>query len=56
MTGVEKAMALDLLDESPIDRLFEDENGIFIPEADGAEDDDPTYMPEFWGWLRGIES
>lgn len=50
MTGVERAMALDLLDADGIDRLTEDENGIFIPEP--LFEDVPAYMyglPEYEG-------
>ncbi len=63
MTGVERAMALDLLDESPIDRLHEDEDGIFT-EAEATLDftDVPDYMHGFAGiaeagafWVTGEE-
>jgi len=50
MTGVERAMALDILDADGIDRLTEDENGIFIP--DPLFEDVPAYMyglPEYEG-------
>jgi hypothetical protein len=45
LRGVELALALDLLDESPVDRLWEDEDGIFT-EADASMDwdDVPSYM------------
>jgi hypothetical protein len=50
MTGVEKAMALDVLDADGVDRLTEDEGGIFIP--DPLFEDVPAYMyglPEYEG-------
>lgn len=50
MTGVEKAMALDVLDADGVDRLVEDEGGIFIP--DPLFEDVPAYMyglPEYEG-------
>lgn len=51
MTGVERAMALDLLDESPIDRLWENEDGIFT-EAEATLDftDVPDYMHGIGGF------
>lgn len=50
LTGVERAMALDILDADGIDRLTEDEGGIFIPEP--LFEDVPAYMygmPEYEG-------
>ena len=50
LTGVERAMALDLLDADGIDRLTEDEDGIFVP--DPLFEDVPAYMyglPEYEG-------
>jgi hypothetical protein len=45
LTGVDRALALDSLDADPIDRLWENEDGIFT-EADASMDwdDVPSYM------------
>lgn len=45
MTGVERAMALDLLDADGVDRLTEDEGGIYIDEVD--DDREPDYEPDY---------
>lgn len=45
--GVDRALALDSLDESPIDRLVEDEDGIFT--ADEAATDWADVPDYFYG-------
>jgi hypothetical protein len=52
MTGIERAMALDLLDADPITRLTEDENPYFSGALDGDTEDE---APEDWHWLVGVE-
>jgi hypothetical protein len=51
MTGIERAMALDLLDADPITRLTEDEDGIFIPEVD-----DEGILDEDFAWGLSVHN
>lgn len=45
LTGVERAMALDILDMDGVDRLVEDEAGIFVDE-DADEFGEPDFEPD----------